>query len=396
MKRALYIILAFSALAAASCAKQDAVYKEFVKEGGYVYPAKPINIEAQRGYRRIILKWDAPMDPSLRTVKVFWDSYTKSQEFNYSDYPDGKLETVISDLEDRAYTFNIINYDAEGNQSLAEEITTAPFGESWLVSHAERTVKFVRMVGNDAVVTMNKPTDEVAVSKFRYTDAKGQVVEGCPVYSSETEVILPGAKKGKYIEVQSAYCAAEGIDTVWTGNWFKCPEPIAYNIDATKATFTVTANQIRESFKPELIMDGIKDNSSSRWFSSNNAQYRNNWPKIIVIDTKEVGDNAMTFNKFVFYQDPDPDGQTRRYIRSVNIYVSDKKFNPDDSNYAKNYGDPVLSVALNQNDPVQEFVPEERVSGRYVAIVFRNSYNTSGFVDLWEFEAFGYAAALAD
>ena len=115
-----------------------------------------------------------------------------------------------------------------------------------------------------------------------------------------------------------------------------------------------------------------------------------------MIDTKETGDNVKTFNKFVFYQDPDPDGQTRRFIRSVNIYVSNTKFNPDDTNFSKNFGEPVVSGSLNQVDAVQELVPETRVAGRYVAVVFRSSYNSNGFIDLWEFEAFGYAAAFAD
>jgi len=393
MKKTLYLLLFI--LAAASCAKQDTVYKEFFKEGGYIYPAKPIDLTAERGYQRIVLKWSAPMDPSLRTAKVFWDSYTQSKEFNYSDYPDGKLQTEISGLEDRAYTFNIINYDADGNQSLAGEITTSPFGESWLVSHAERTVQFSYMDGDNAVVIMNRPTDEVAVTKFRYMDKNGKIVEGSPVYGNENEVIIPNAMKGKYLEYQSAYCSSEGIDTVWTGNWFKTEDPIAYKIDVSKSTIAVTANQTRESFEPDYILDGIKDNPDSRWFSTNDAQYVNKWPKILVIDTKESGDNVMTFNKFVFYQNPDPEAKDLRFICNVNVYVSNKKFNPDDANYTKNYGDPVLSVALNKIDPVQSFMPESRVEGRYIAIVFRNSYKYN-FIDLWELEAFGYASALSE
>jgi hypothetical protein len=394
MKKLILILTA--ALVLASCAKQDAIYKQFIKEGGIIYPAKPINVEARRGYQRVVLKWDAPMDPSLRTVKVFWDGTSHSQEFNYADYPGGSIETVVDNLEDRSYTFSIVNYDGDGNKSLAAEITTSPFGESWLVSHAERTVKFVRTDGNDAVVTMNKPTDEVALTKFRYVNAQGETVEAGEVRADENEVRLPGAVKNKYIEYQSAFCSAEGIDTVWTGNWFRSDDPVAFRVDDFKATVTSSAYQYRDNLTPDKIIDGIYDDGDHRWFSSNASQYRSVWPKILVIDTKEGGDNVMTFNKFVFYQDPDPEGQTRRYIRSVNIYVSNTKFNPDDANYAKNYGDPVISVSLNQVDAVQEFVPANKPTGRYVAIVFRNSYNSSGFVDLWEFEAFGFAAKLAE
>ena len=392
MKKVFYIFTALTlALAAASCAKQDTVYKEWVKEGGYIYPAKPLNVEVQQGYKRIVVQWTLPMDPSIRTAKLFWDNYTFEREFNYADYPGGVVKTVIDGLEDRSYTFDIVNYDAEGNRSLVSEITTSPFAESWLVSHAERSVRYAEMKGTGARIQMGKATDEAAVTKFRYVNNSGQTVE-TKVYltSDKDEIILPDAKKWEYFEYQSAFCPAGGIDTVWTSNWIRSPYPIATNVDGNVATVSVTANQIRDNFKPELILDGIKDDSNSRWFSSNAAAYRNKFPKILVIDTKLSGDNAQTFNHFIFYQDPDPDGQTRRYIRAVNVYVSDTKFNPDNTNYARDFGEPVLQATLNTNDAVQEFTPDVLQSGRYVAIVFRNSFNSTGFIDLWEFEAFGY------
>ena len=382
------------ALAAASCAKQDTVYKEFIKDGGFIYPAKPINLTAERGYRRVIVKWDLPMDPSIRTAKLFWDSRKECLDFDYSSYPDGKVATTIDQLEDRSYTFEIVNYDADGNASLTSEITTSPFGDSWLVSHAERSIKFLEMDGDDAFVTFGKATDEIAKTKLRYESASGQTVE--KVFKATEDIVrLPGAKKWRYLEYQSAFCANEGIDTVWINNWSKSPYPIATRVDNT-ASVSVTANQVRDNFKPELILDGIKDNGTSRWYSSNNASYRSLFPKILVIDTKKSGDNALTFNHFVFYEDPDPEGQTRRYIRSVNVYVGDSKFNPDDSNFLRTFGDPVCSSVLNQLNPVQDFFLDTPKKGRYIAIVFRNSYNSYGYVDLWEFDAFGYNAKEAN
>ena len=392
MKKAYYLItILVLALAAASCAKQDTVYKEWVKEGGYIYPAKPLNVQAQQGYKRIVVKWTRPMDPSIRTAKLFWDNYTFEREFNYSDYPGEVIEAVIDGLEDRSYTFDIVNFDGEGNRSLAAEITTSPFAESWLVSHAERSVRFAEMEGTGARIQMGKATDEVAVTKFRYVNTSGQTVESRAYLTSDNnEIILPDAKKWEYFEYQSAFCPAGGIDTVWTSNWIKSPSPIATNIDANVATVSVTANQIRDNFKPELILDGIKDDGNSRWFSSNAAAYRSKFPKILVIDTKLSGSSSQTFNHFIFYQDPDPDGQTRRYIRTVNVYVSDTKFNPDNANFLKDFGEPVLQTSLNTNEAVQEFVPASPKAGRYIAVVFRNSYNSTGFIDHWEFEAFGY------
>ena len=388
-------MLLISAIAI-SCGKQDAVYKEFIKDGGFIYPAKPLNVTADRGYQRLTLHWELPMDPSIRTAKLFWDSRRESRDFDYSSYPDGKVSVVISDLEDRSYTFEIVNYDADGNSSLAAAITSSPFGESWLVSHAERTIKFLEMKGNDAVITLGKPTDEIVQTKFRYENTDGDIVVSEPFPASDGAPKLPGAAKWKYVEYQSSFCSPEGIDTVWTGNWIRSETPIATNIDASSSTITVTANQVRDSYTPSLAFDGITDNVESRWYSSNAAAYRNVWPKILVIDTKLIGDKALTFNHFKFYEDPSEDAQTSRYIRAVSIYVSDKKLSADETNYMANFGEPVLTMTLNQNSAVQDFVPAIPKAGRYVAVVFRSSYNSFGFIDLWEFEAFGYSAKVAN
>lgn len=384
-----YIFLVFVlALAAASCAKQDTVYKEFVKNGGLIYPAKPINISADRGFQRIVLTWELPMDPSIRTAKLFWDSRTQSMDFDYSDYPDGKVSVVIPNLEDRSYTFEVVNYDSAENASLATEITSSPFGDSWLVSHAERAITMNEMDGTDAVVTLGKPTNEITATKFRYLSTSGQTLE--KVFpASESVVRLPNAQKWKDIEYQSSFCSAEGIDTVWINNWSKGPYPVASTVESTAAV-TVTANQIRDNYVPSYIIDGIKDDGDKRWFSSQSTAYRGIFPKIIVIDTKKSGSEAMYFNHFVFYEDPAEDAQTRRWIRSVAVYVTDTKPNPDDTSYAAHFGTPVFEANLNQNSAVQEFFLPVAIKGRYIAIVFKNSFNSVGFLDLWEFEAFGY------
>lgn len=397
MKRLLYYILVFLSFCLVSCDKQDDTYTQFVVPGGYNYPAKPAAVKTQSGYYRVALSWDIPRDPAVKSVKVFWDNRRNSMDVDYASAVDGRVTAVVSELEDRSYTFSIINYDASGNQSLATEVTVAPYGDGWLSTHAERKIVKAQMNGTEAEITMGSPMDEMVSTKFRYRDSKGNVVESKESLSCSDNVIgLPDAMKGKLVEYQSCYCPVNGIDTIWSGNWIKASRAIAYDFDGKKATATVTANQVRDQYLPDLIMDGIKDSPESRYYSTNVSSYRNVFPKIIVIDTKERDENAMTFNNFRFYQDPDPEGQTRRNVRSVYVYVSDQKFNPDNKNYVADFGEPVLKCNLTQTEAVQEFAPSEEKAGRYIAIVFRNSYSSSGYVDLWEFEAYGFVEANVD
>lgn len=397
MKKTLLYIFASAALLLTACDKQDDTYKQYIMPGGYNYPAKPQEVKTQSGYLRVALSWATPLDPAVKTVKVFWDNYTKSVDVDYATAVDGRVSVVIPDLEDRSYTFYVVNYDASGNKSLASDVTVSPYGEGWLSTHAERRVVKAQLEGDAAEISMGIPMDEMVSTKFRYKNNAGVLVEyETPLMAGEDIINLPDAMKGKSFEYMSSYCPAGGLDVVWSGNWVKSPKPISYNIDGKKATATVTTNQIRDQYVPDLILDGIKDKPESRYYSTNVSSYRSIFPKIIVIDTKERDENALVFNSFRFYQDPDPEGQTRRNIRSVYVYVSDQKFNPDDKNYATNFGEPVLKANLSQLSAVQEFSASEPAKGRYIAIVFRNSYNSAGYVDLWEFEAFGYVEGNVD
>lgn len=52
------------AVLAVSCGGQDEIYKEWVKKGGYDYPAKAINLSSVIGYQNVIVNWEKPMDPA--------------------------------------------------------------------------------------------------------------------------------------------------------------------------------------------------------------------------------------------------------------------------------------------------------------------------------------------
>ena len=98
------------AVALSSCGGQDEIYKEWVKKGGYDYPAKAVNLSSVIGYKSVIINWEKPMDPAVTTATLFWDNYASSQSIDYADYSDGKVSMEVGNLEDRSYTFDIVNY----------------------------------------------------------------------------------------------------------------------------------------------------------------------------------------------------------------------------------------------------------------------------------------------
>ena len=392
MKHRYFFLFAVLALAAVSCGKQDSVYKEFVKAGGYIYPAKPLNLTASSGYQRIFLEWEAPMDPSIRSTRLYWDNYTDSLSFSISDYQGGFLAAVVDGLDDRSYTFDVVNFDANGNRSLATEITMTPFGDSWLASHSERSIRFARMSGEDALITLSKSTDEMVATRFRYRTASGETVVSNYLMPDETDMVLPGAKKGVRFEYQSAYLPSGGRDTVWA-SWTRSLDPIVYPLQTENWTVTVTDDQTFGNYTPDKIFDGVAG-TNNRWHSARSGAAAKVFPKILTVDTGEGGEGGLAFLSFEFYLSPS--GSTYRYIRDVSVYMRDTPFDPNETDVAGKFGEAAFSATLNRTDEVQAFNLRSSKKARYIAIVFANSWNVNGYIDLWELIPYGFIPSEAD
>jgi hypothetical protein len=391
MKNFYFLLVLLVGLGLGSCKNQDDIYMEFVKKGGNVYPEKTNNLGAYVGYKRIKLVWDAPKDPSVKTAKVYWDNKTMVKDINYSAFPGDKVELIVDNLEERTYTFQLINFDTNGNQSMVSEVIAAPYAENWLVTHAERTVTAAEVKGTDAEIKMNFGTNEMIATRFRYINADGDTIEleeTLDAYSST--ILFPNAISGKRFEYSSSYCPAEGLDTIWN-DWIKSPTPIAGKLDCSTWTANVTTGQIMSSsYTPDKIFDGIV-NANNRWHSPASTVF----PKILVVD---AGKESYYINKFIIYQHPT---STSRYANNVELYWGDEPFDPDaGTNYENSPGFAKARTKGTWQTTVFYFSTAtwqktfaEMQKYRYWAIVYKNSRSGSGYIDMWEWEFYGYDSA---
>lgn len=381
----------------ASCGGQDDIYQEWVKKGGYDYPAKAINLSSVSGYQSVIVNWEKPMDPAVRTATLFWDNYASSRDIDYADYPDGKVSMEVSGLEDRSYTFDIVNYDDAGNKSLAAEITVSPYGDGWMVSRSQRSVARAEMMedGKKAMIIMSKATDEMIATKFRYKDRNDEWVECEDVLKpGKDTVYFENALKGKRFEYSSSFCPKDGKDTVWS-SWQKSVDGISYALDGKRWNVAVTKNQYFGINVADNIFDGNKDLSAFSWHSSKSDDTKNLFPKILSIDTQKAFGEEYSFTRFEFYEHPDQ--PTLRYIKDIVIYVGSTYYNPDDSDYLNSYGIPFIGTQFGTASRVSSASATQGATGRYLSIVFKNSWNTKeGFIDLWELVPYGYIPSQAD
>jgi len=374
-----------------SCRKQDDIYKEYVKVGGYVYPAKPIEESYTQGYKRVILHWTRPLDPAVKSAKVFWENYKYSMDVDYSLFPDGKVSVSVDNLEERTYSFDIVNYDSSNHASLATEVTAAPYGDFWLSSNSERILKIARIMEDkdSAIVILSKSTDLMVATKFRYVDNQNQTVElDNLLYPGNDTIYLPHPLKGKKFEFSSSFCPVDGADTVYN-KWTKTASGIEYKLDVSKWTVKITKNQAQGTNTIDKIFDGVYNSTSKRWQGTTNATYRKIFPKIITVDTGVAEGADYSFSSLDFYQHPTTKGS--RWIKNVLVYVTDEPLDPDTKeDYEKLLGEPYWKSTFVQENAVttMSLVNAPR-SGRYFSIIFTNSYSSSYYLDLWELMPYG-------
>lgn len=387
------LIISTTAFILVSCGGQDEIYKEWIKEGGYDYPAKAINMTYLQGYQKITLMWEKPMDPAVKRAILYWDNYAKSRDIDYGDFADGKVTIVVDSLEDRSYTFDVVNFDGEDNKSLPAEMTISPYGDSWLISRSERAVVSAIMDGDDAKIEMTKATDEMVATRFRYKDATGSWVELKTILKPGTnEVTLPGALKGKRFEYSSAFCPSYGRDTVWRP-WTTSTDGISYKLNGKRWNVTATSNQTFSENTPDKIFDGSVA-SASRWHSARTEGLKEVFPKILAIDTQASPGEEFAFTKFVFCEHPST--ASLRYIKSYVMYIGSSPYDPNATDYNTTFGIPYASGVMPIANPTNEVTVSTGSTGRYIAIVFTDSWSNDGYIDLWELEPYGYIPSQAD
>lgn len=367
---------------------------------------RPTGVSILPGYKRVKITWETPTDPLISTAKISWNQGAETMEVDYKSFIENNNEVYIEGLENKSYTFVLINYDDAGNRSLrVEEIASPPYAEEWLETRVERTVSSAEKNGAITSIVMNSSADNELVStRFRYVNMDGETVVLEQVLSaSGTTISLPDAASGKRFEFSSSYRPANGADAVWK-EWSESPDPIyeaAPLLDARSWNVTVTDRQIwnlSTDFDPKLVVDGIIDRTH-RWCSANTSpapDVSKVFPKIMVIDATKI----HNIEKVSLYQDPT--NAAGRFGKTVEIYWGNTPFDPNvGSSYESSAG---FANAITNGAVIKEAWPtttatwtkkwSELQNFRYFAIVWKDSHAAGGWVDLWEAQFFGYEAAV--
>ncbi|HEY9260401.1 DUF4998 domain-containing protein, partial [Chitinophaga sp.] len=240
MRTLSYIIgclLLFSA-----CRKQDD-YKKFIEKGEILYTGKADSLLVRPGRNRVELSWLLIADPKVSRSKIYWNNRRDSASIDIKRTSGvDTIRFVIGNLEERAYSFEVFNFDKDGNISVRTEANGFVYGSLYEDALLTRALGSAEMKNGHAEI----PWADI--------DTSGGIIGMQLQYTTSDQVqhdtILP-AEAESQITVLENYLSASSFRY----RTLYLPDPLA--VDTFYTTFTtasvkedITATFIRNPGAP--------------------------------------------------------------------------------------------------------------------------------------------------
>lgn len=209
MKASINILLLIASILAVTgpaCTKtRGDAYKDHMKGGEIVYPARVDSVIVQAGYKRIQLSVILGNDPLVNRLRIYWNNQADSVNVGV-DHTKDTIPVIIPDLVEGNYNFTIFTFDSANNKSVVFDISGTVYGDSYISSLANRTLKSVTQSkdGLQVKLTWGEAAGGELGTELTYLGNDGtphQII----VPSAETVTTLPDYKELSKLTYRSLY-----------------------------------------------------------------------------------------------------------------------------------------------------------------------------------------------
>lgn len=213
-----YILLCY--LFVCACSKQDD-YKKYLEKGEILYTGKADSLQIHAGRNRIQLAWLLISDPKISKSKIYWDNRKDSLIVDIKRTPGvDTIRYFVSNLEERAYTFEVFNYDRDGNSSVKSEITGFVYGKFYEDALLSRAFNSAEMKEGNAVINWVNidTTGGIIGMQLQYTSSDHMEHDTIIAADPEDQVtILPNVLSASSFRYRTLYLPDKlAIDTFYT------------------------------------------------------------------------------------------------------------------------------------------------------------------------------------
>lgn len=345
-----------------ACTKMDETYKDLVKDGAMIYPARPDSLKAFSGNERIVLSWTVS-DPKVNRFKIYWNQRADSMELPVA-HIEG-LDTMripVEGLTEGIYSFTVYSFDVDNHRSVSAEAIGTVYGQQYATTLANRFIENISVVDGSVLVAWSNPDEGAIGEQITYKDADDNIRDlFVPVADT---AVLANFAAGDSFRYQTLYLpTSTAVDTFVT-------DYASASVDAK--FFEIALNQSVFSLYP-LAGDYSTPNGSANtvdqiWSSEAGARESNTYiskvnghdlPQWFTID---LG-GAYKLTRMKLFQRGDAGHANRLYaggnLKTFEVWGSidpDENYNPDD--HGGDFGPSwVLLATCNVDRPSGNILP---------------------------------------
>lgn len=155
-----------------SCDDMDDLHIGFLEEGENIYAAKVDSASVGPGNGRVKMEMLIKAQ-RIENIRIYWNAYTDSVDFHVGGNV-GTFSTIIDNLSEREYLFQIVSFDKFGNRSLPFECTGRACGENYQKTLPNRHIESLEKTEEgEAVFSWSAANSDAEKSVLTYTDAEG-------------------------------------------------------------------------------------------------------------------------------------------------------------------------------------------------------------------------------
>lgn len=207
-----YNILLMFILLMASCSKMEEIHQQYMDGGEIIYRAKPMDVVGYSGLNRAKLTWNLVCPSHVVRCEVMENGVLLAElPVEYQDTV--RMECVLSNLEEKTHTFDIVSWDAEGNSSIGSEVFVEVYGAKYQNTLRTTTtlVSSWRKVGDESMVLVtlsDRASSKIVGTRLFYKNTAGEE-KSILADAATTTVTLDDVAIDSYFNLQDLYKPTE-------------------------------------------------------------------------------------------------------------------------------------------------------------------------------------------
>lgn len=195
-----------------SCSDMNDLHLKYLEEGEVIYAAKVDSVSPGPGDERLQLELFVTSQ-RVDYIRIYWSSGQDSLDIPIGNKT-GIFKTILDNMPESEYLFELISFDKYGNKSLPFEVVGSSLGENYRKVLPNRRIESIS-VNEDSVleISWNYAIENVTYTTLNYTDSSGKI-NAIEVKPDEMTTTISDWEIGSKVTHNTTYLpSANAIDT---------------------------------------------------------------------------------------------------------------------------------------------------------------------------------------